>query len=171
MTIKKKKSSRGRAGSSSQQSLFDVLDRMAEATRQADDPAPGSLDCDAEIKAALTNDLGNARDGQGHPLSRAQVAASMTDLVGSEITLTTLNNMTAASHAHRFPVSWLPALVSATGQRRALEVISRRTGLFILPGPDAVRAELDRLNEQKNSIAAEIKKRRMFLNEMKGQDG
>ena len=149
-----------------QGTLFARLQEIERAARMAGDPAPGSLDCEAEIKAALTADLRHARDESGRLLSRAEVAARMTDLVGTEITLTTINNMTATSHPHRFPLSWLPAFATATCQRRAIEVIGRRTGMHVIPGPDAMRAELDRISDQVRELTATLKRKRAVLAEL-----
>src|SRR5512133_1149335 len=116
MTKKKKQSSRY-----DQPGLFDFLkEQQAMQTRQ------GTLNIVNEVKLALSEDLRHAVDEGNKELSRAEVAARMTDLTGEEITLTTLNNWTATSHPHEMPLSYLPAFMQATGgQRRASEVISR----------------------------------------------
>lgn len=146
-----------------QPTLFDVI---REAVKPAA-PPKGSLDIRAEIKLALSDDLRYACDEFHRELSRAQVAARMTDQVGVEITLSMLNNWTAPSHPHEMPLSYFPAFIHATGgQRRAADALSRHSGLFLLPGPEALRAEIRRLEEEMNKIRTEKKKRLLFLKEL-----
>jgi len=94
----------------------------------------------------------------------------MTDLLGEEISLSTINNWTATSHPHEMPLSYLPAFIQATGgQRRAAEVISKHSGLYLLPGPDALRAEIQRFDEEERKAKNEKRKRLFYLKEMEGK--
>ncbi|WP_420266019.1 hypothetical protein [Candidatus Magnetominusculus dajiuhuensis] len=102
-------------------------------------------------------------DERGLELSRAAVAARMTDLTGDEITLSNLNNWTAVSHPHSMPSKYLSAFVLATNQRRAIETISRKCGLFALPGEEALRAAWQRLDEKEKEIRAEKNKHLTLL--------
>lgn len=94
-----------------------------------------------------------------------EVAARISELVGREVTASMLYNWTAESHSeNNFPLKLLPAFVIATGrQRRTFECLSRRSGLFALPGPEALRAEIGQLEEQRRALQKEIIKRRIFL--------
>jgi hypothetical protein len=144
--------------------LFDFIQ---EAHLRQEARSPGSLDIRKQLKAALSDDLRHAKDELGRELSRAQVAARMTDLVHEEITGTTIDNWTAASHAHRLPADYLPAWIQATGgQRAAAETISRYSGLFLLPGPEALRAEIQKLDEQEKQIKQEKLRRQFYLKEL-----
>ncbi|MBF0459586.1 MAG: hypothetical protein HQK99_16980 [Nitrospirae bacterium] len=122
-----------------------------------------SLDVDKELKAAIADDIKHAVDERGRELSRAAVAARMTDLTGDEITLSNLNNWTAVSHPHSMPSKYLPAFIIATNQRRAIETISRKCGLFAMPGKEALRAEVQRLDEKEKEIRAEKTKHLTLL--------
>ncbi len=145
-----------------QPSLFDFI---RESTKN--NTANGSLSIEKEFKAALSDDLHHARDEYNREISRAQVAARMTDYLGEEITLSTLNNWTATSHPHNMPANYLPAFVKATGgQRRAIEVLSRHSGLFMLPGSEALRAEIQQINEELQRLKIERQKRLLFLKEI-----
>ncbi|NLW34880.1 MAG: hypothetical protein GXY80_05275, partial [Syntrophorhabdus aromaticivorans] len=94
----------------------------------------------------------------------------MTDYIGEEITLTMLNNWTATSHPHEMPLSWLPAFIQATGgQRRSSEVLSRHSGLYLLPGPEALRAETQSLRERRKKIDREIRARETLIEQMEGK--
>ena len=160
-----------RAGDPSQPTLFDWVRKAEALTRQTVNPPMGSLDVDAEFRAAVSTDLRNAKDATGRELSRFEVAARMSELTGNEITASMLNNYTAEAHdKHRFPCQFLPAFVIATGgQRRAFEVLSRHAGLFALPGAEALRAEIQRLDEDMKAIKGEKHKRQMYLHEIEGK--
>lgn len=164
MTIKKKESSTGQAN------IFEWLKEAEELTRQAVNPPKGSLDIDTELRAAISDDIKHAKDDTGRELSRYEVAARMSDLTGVEITKSMLDNFTAESHEnHRFPCQFLPSFILATGgQRRAFEVLSRHSGLFALPGPEALRAEIQKLREEEKRISSERRKRELFLSQLTG---
>ncbi|MDA8155602.1 MAG: hypothetical protein M0Z52_03980 [Actinomycetota bacterium] len=147
--------------------LFEWVRRAEQLARQSGNPPRGSLDIEKELNAAISEDIRHAQDETGRELSRAEVAARMTDLAGTEITLTTLNNWTAESHPHSIPAKYLPAFVVATGgQRRAAECLSRHSGLFMLPGPEALRAEIQKLDEDISRKKSEKLKRMLFLKEI-----
>lgn len=164
MTKRKKDSS-----NQNQLGLFEWVKKAEELSRQSEAPAKGSLDIEKEFKAAMADDIRHAMDSTGRELSQAEVAARMSDLIGQEITASTLYNWTAPSHPHSLPAKLLPAFVIATGgQRRAFEVLSRKAGLFALPGKEALRAEIQRLDEEERRIKGEKLKRKMFLKEIEG---
>ena len=162
MTIKKFKSS-------TQTTIFEWLKSAEELSKQTNNQYNGSLDIDTELRAAISQDIKHAIvPCTGRELSRYQVAARMSELVGQEITKSMLDNWTAEAHEkHRFPCQFLPAFVIATGgQRRTVEVISRHSGLFLLPGPEALRAEIQRLDEEIKKKKTEKHKREIFLKEL-----
>jgi len=162
MTKKKKDSS-----IQGQMSLFEIL---KETMQQQTKNAIASLCITSQVKTAMSEDLRHAIDERGIEISRAHVAASMTDLLGEEITLSMLNNWTATSHPHEMPLSYLPAFIRATGgQRRTAELISKYAGLFLLPGPEALRAEIQRIDESMQKMKIEKQKRLMFLKELEGK--
>ncbi len=148
--------------------LFEWVRKAQELASQSSFRPRGSLNIDAELRSAVSEDLRHAKDESGKELSRYQVAARMSDFMGQEITASTLNNMTAESHEnHRFPAAWLPAFVHATGgQRRTMEVLSHHSGLFALPGPEALRAEIQRIDEEIKAKKEEKYKRMIFLKEI-----
>ncbi len=144
--------------------LFEWVKRAQLLSTQTDPTPQGSLDIDSEFRAAVSADI------KACPLSRYQIAARMSELTGQEITDHQLNNWTAESHEkHNMPCKILPAFVIATGGRRASECLSRRSGFFALPGPEALRAEIHRLDEQIKNLQDEKQKRRIFLKEVEGK--
>ena len=155
--------------SSGELPIFEWIKKAEELSRQAAIPAKGSLDIDSEFRAAVSEDIKAAKDATGRELSRYEVAARMSELVGQEITASMLNNWTADAHEkHRFPCQFLPAFILSTGGRRAFEALSRKSGLFALPGAEALRAEIQRIDEEMKKLKGEKVKRELFLREMGG---
>lgn len=125
--------------SPNQLSLLDLIRQQA----QAPSSAMGALDIDSELRAALAEDI------KACPLSRYQIAARMSELLNTEITKAMIDHWTAESHAlHRMPAGYLAAFAVATTGRRAVETVARHAGLFALPGPEALGAEIQRIDEQ-----------------------
>ncbi len=144
-----------------QQTIFDWIKKAEELTSQSEILRAGSLDIDSELREAVSSDIKTC------PLSRYQISARMSELTGQEITASMLYSWTAESkEKHRFPCQFLPAFVIATGGRRSFNVLSRRSGLFALPGPEALRAEIQKLDEQIKKFKSEKMKRHIFLKEI-----
>lgn len=160
MTIKRQKIVSG------QGSLFDIL---RETVDNGNTRHKGSLDITTEFKEALSEDLRYAHDEQGREISRAQVAARMTDYLGQEVSLSTINNWTAQSHPHELPGKWLPAWVHATNGRLAAQVISKHSGLFMLPGPEAIRAEIRKRDEIMETTRKEKQEWVVLLKKLEGR--
>lgn len=93
----------------------------------------------------------------------------MSHLLGCEITKFMLDAWTAESKdGHRFPAEYLPAFCQVTGDREALTALAEAAGLFAMPGPDALRSEIQKLDEEAKRINSEKRKRLQFLKEMEG---
>jgi hypothetical protein len=151
------------SNSSQQPTLFDWVKKAQALSDQSQCHPQGSLDVDSELRGAISGDI------KACPLSRYQIAAKMSELVGQEITESMLYNWTAEAHdRHRFPAQFLPAFVVVTGGRRTFECLSRRSGLFALPGREALRSEIQRLDEQIKGLQDEKQKRKIFLKEIEG---
>jgi hypothetical protein len=148
--------------SSNQLSLFDLVKQSVEKIAA---PAMGSLDIDAEFRAALSEDI------KGCPQSRYQIAARMSELLGREITKSQLDNWTAESHEpHRMPAQYLAAFVLATGgRRRAMETVARHAGIFALPGPEALRAEMQRIDDIIAELRQEKRKAAVLISVVEGR--
>ncbi len=91
---------------------------------------------------------GLARALKESSLSRAQVAARMTDLMygdagESEVTKAQIDSWTAPSRdAWRFPLSHLPAFIQATGAVWLLETVAAACGCVVLTDEQAGLIEL-----------------------------
>lgn len=144
-------------GDSLQMNLFDLL--VAAREEQAA-TAPGRLNIAAKLAIAARTSIRNA------PKSRETIADEMTELTGDSITVSMINNWTAESHPHRMPGEWIPAFCLATGDNGMIEIQAEAAGVFTLPGPDALRVEIQKLDEQSKAIAKEKQKRMLFLKEM-----
>lgn len=144
-----------------QLSLFDVIRNL-----QNDKPASipiGSFNVDRPFREAISEALRQS------PLSRYQVAARMSELTGTDITKTMMDSWTAESkEQHRFPAIFLPAFCEAVGSNEPLKMLGNLIGAFVLPGPEALRAEIKRIEEDIARKQNEKRKRLLFLKEMEG---
>lgn len=145
---------------SSQMSLFDLL-RQEQAERSADRPA--RLNIAAQLSAAIKNAIRNA------PKSRETLADEMSELSGERVTVGMINNWTAASHPHEMPGRLYATFCVATGDIELIRIQAEAAGVFTLPGPDALRAEIQKLDEETRKLQAEKRKRTLFLQELEGK--
>ena len=144
---------------SNQLSLFEII-KSFQDQKPALKPV-GSFDIDRRFREAISLALKRC------PLSRYQVAARMSELCDTDITKTMLDSWTAESkEMHRFPVIFLPAFCEVVGQNDPLKILGDLVGVFILPGPEALRAEIQRIEEEIGKKQGEKRKRLMFLKEM-----
>jgi hypothetical protein len=143
-----------------QASLLDILKNYQEEHMSR--PA-GSFDIDRQLRGVVSEALKHC------PLSRWQVAGRMSELTGVEITKAMLDSWTAESKEnHRFPAIFLPAFCEATGCNEPLKMMGKLVGMFIMPGPEALRAEIHRIEEEISKKQNDKRKRMMFLKEMEG---
>lgn len=143
-----------------QLSIFEILETAQSEPPERFNP-PGSLDIDRQYREVLSEALRRCT------LSRYQVAARMSELVGQDITKTMIDSWTAESkEGHRFPAVFLPAFCAATGSQESLRFLGQLVGAFVLPGPEALRAEIQRIEEEIAKKQAEKRKRMTFLKEM-----
>lgn len=152
-----------------QMSLFEAVVREELAAQSR--PAAGSLNIKHQIIHALTHALRHAGK------SREQIADEMTLYTGEEITVHMINAWVCQSKEnHRFPMEFYPAFRRATDNLDALNVTSQACGAFTLRGPDALRADIRKLEEKKQAKkeeekALEAEKRRLetLLHEVEGR--
>jgi len=143
-----------------QSSFFDIIIN----NQQSFPHRAGSLDVDRELREAVSLDLKRA------PLSRWHISAAMSELSGIEITKSMLDSWTAESkEGHRFPAVLIPAFCIATGSTEVLKVLTRNIGVFVLPGEEALRSEIQRYEEEISKLKTEKQKRVVFLKEVEAQ--
>jgi hypothetical protein len=145
---------------SNQLTLFDILKNYQD--QNSNTKPVGSFNIDRSFREAISAALKQC------PLSRYQVAARMSELTDMDITKTMLDSWTADSkEQHRFPVIFLPAFCEAVGCTEPLKMIGALVGVFVLPGPEALRAEIRKLEEDIEHKHTEKRKRMLFLKEMR----
>ena len=144
---------------SSSRGEFKIIDNLRDAMRAA-------------IKAS--------------PLSRYQIAGEMSNLLSETITKEQIDSWTREDQRlddgrqttddggqgedrwirRHIPAEYLPAFCQTTGNTEPLKVMGGPCGIFIMPGPEALRAEIQKLDEEIRETQAKKKKRMMFLKEM-----
>jgi hypothetical protein len=156
-------SKKTRKPDTNQLSLLDLLQRAQELQAVSSDQ--GSMNVEARMRQALSDALKHTT------LSVHQVAGEMSHLLGETITADMIYTWTAESKTkHQIWAGRLPAFCRVTGDRRPLEILAEATGLFTLPGPEALRAEIQRYAEEERRARAEKRKREMFLQEIEKEE-
>lgn len=109
-------------------------------------------DMSTVIKTTLTQDLRDC------PLSRAQVAESLTKIAGRVISEPMLDAFTAESKTgHRFPAELIAPWVIVTGSERLLLLFCQWTGFRLATAMDQQFAELGRAQVESEKADAKLK--------------
>lgn len=105
---------------------------------------PGSLDIDSEFRWLLSNLM------KASALSRQQISARMSELVGHEISKHQLDSWTAESRdGWRFPVAYLPAFEVAIESHELTAFIADLRGARLYVGKEALMAQLGKVEAAK----------------------
>ena len=145
-----------------QLSIFDFLKDFTKPNT----PSEGQFKIIDQLKGALRDAI------KGCPLSRYQISGEMSTLLDHTVTKEMLDSWTRESDEingrpeRHIPAEYLPAFCHVTGSNEPLIVMGRKVGLFVLPGPEALRAEIQKLDEQLLITKNKKRKRLMFLREM-----
>ncbi|NHM25428.1 hypothetical protein G7K71_08470 [Desulfofundulus sp. TPOSR] len=159
-TGRKKKNVAASRGGFEQLTIFDVI-REDEARQQEERPAPGSFNISSRLRNAISEGLKRSS------LSRYEVAARMSELVGVEITKSQLDSWTAESKEyHRFPAEYLPAFCLVTGHLEPLRMMARMLKCYVLESKEALLAELGRIDQVKRDLARREKVVREMIEKM-----
>lgn len=154
-------SKKARQSDSRQMSLLDILKQVEEL--RDTEPGEGSLNIEESMRIAMKEALRNS------PRKIHQVAGEMSHLLGETITAEMIYSWTAESKSlHQIWGSRLPAFCKATGSMKPIEIMNRAAGIFSLPGPEALRAEIQHCLEQERKARAERRKREVVLQHMEG---
>ena len=106
------------------------------------------------------------------PLSRHEIAFNMTTLLTEIVTKEQIDSWTRESDKvngrpeRHIPAEYIPAFCRATGSMEPLKVMGIPCGIFIMPGPEALRAEIQKIDEEIREAQGKKKKRMIFLKEM-----
>lgn len=123
-----------------QMSLMDLL-TMADAAR-----SPGAFDVETRMKEEASLGLRRCR------LSRYEVAAKMSEMLGREVTKSMLDNRTAESKEdYQWPAVWLAPFAVITGHNEQIKIINK---LARMPMADSGKL-LDMEIERKRQLMAE----------------
>jgi hypothetical protein len=148
---------------SCQLSLLDLLQRAQDIS--AAPSTQGSANVEALLRLALSAAIKDC------PLSAHQISGEMSHLLDETITAEMIYSWTAESKTkHQIWGSRLAAFCRVTGARRPMEIISEAAGMFCLPGPEALRAEIQRYTEDERKARSERRKREVFLNEIESKE-
>lgn len=122
----------------------------------------GKYNIDIRLRELLTSALKRSS------LSRYEVAGKMSELLGVEITKSQLDSWTAESKEfHRFPFAYSAAFCMAAGDRSILRLNAELCGGYYIESEDAIRLELGKIEEQKQSLAEREQAIREYLKEVK----
>jgi hypothetical protein len=142
-----------------QMSLLDVLQRCS--LKEPEKATVGELNIGNRLRLALVDAIA------GSSLSRHQIAGEMSHLLGCEVTKTTIDSWTAESkERNRIPAEYLPAFCRVTGDRESIRLLAEHGDMFAMPGPEALRAEIQKFDEQERKARAEKRKRLRYLEDM-----
>ena len=141
-----------------QPSLFDMIREAGSIS----ETAPASFNISFRLRSEISEGLKRC------PLSRFEVAAKMSDLLGLEVTKSQLDSWTAESkEAHRFPAEYLPAYCAATEYKEPLRLMARMIQCFLLESEEALLAELGRIDQRKRELSKKERTIREFLDSIK----
>jgi len=155
-------------GATVQLSIFDLIKEQLEEQRKSefDVPEAGSMNISLRLREELSRGLKQCS------CSRYEVAAKMSEALGSEITKSQLDSWTAESKEyHRFPAEYLPSFCRATGYAQPLRVMAEMLRCYLLESEDALLAELGKIDQQKRDLGKKEKAVRELLETMRGQTG
>ena len=145
---------------SKQMNLFDLLSQERDERTES---LPGSMCISAQYLAAVKQALKQA------PKSRETIADEMTHLSGRTITVSMINNWAAESHPHDLPAELEHIFCHVCGCDAPIRLKNDKYGLFTLPGPDALRAEIQKLDEEEKRVAAEKRKHKLLLQSLESK--
>jgi len=144
-----------------QLSLFDLVKQQHEE-RSHKEPKTGTLNVTLQLQEVIDKCIGQC------PVSRDIIAGRMSDLTGHQITRSMLDSWTSsAKQKHRFPAEFLPAFCTSIGNDEPISFLARKSGIFTMPDKDVLMAEMARKIEVREMANRDIKKIKMFLQELK----
>lgn len=128
------------------------MPNSAEKIGSEQDLLPGTFDDDAVTRGLLADAIKKSDQ------SREQIAERMSWLLAKSVTASMLNDFTADSKAHRFPLAWSRAFCQSTGDWRLFQHLAEKAGFILLPKDDADVLSLGELVIRQEEALAEIKR-------------
>ena len=148
----------------SQHTIFEVLKHFAEASIMPTNG--GEMRIRDRLRGAMCSAI------KASPLSRHQIAGEMSHLTGETITKEMIDSWTRESDelngrpARHIPAEYLPAFCRVTVCNEPLRIMGEPVNMYVLPGPEALRAEIQKIDEEIRDRQARKKTRMVFLKEM-----
>lgn len=149
---------------------LSILDYLTQISGARNSSPEGRFNVVEQLRGSMRDCI------KGCPLSRHQIAGEMSHILGETVTKETIDSWTRESdelngRARRhIPAEYLPAFCHVTKCHDPLVIMGKMTGMFVLPGPEALRAEIQKLDEDIRDKQAQKKKRLLFLREMGGKN-
>jgi hypothetical protein len=138
---------------------FETLERIRTET------VGGSFNVHLQIKSIVTETL------KACPMSRFEVAAGMSELLGVEVTKFMLDTWTAESKEdHRFPLEYAPAFCRVTGDYRLLRFICETAGCYMVEGEEILLTEKGRLQKMRKDLVAAERRLDEYLEKLGGDN-
>lgn len=127
-----------------QLTLLDLLKDLRPKTSDF-----SSFNIDLQLRDSISRAIKDC------PLSRYQIAAKMSELLGFEITKSMIDSWTAESRegVYRFPACYLPAFCHVVGSLEPLRILTDLLGAYVIEGEEALLTELGRIEEQKRKLS------------------
>lgn len=127
----------------------------------ARNPLPGALDVGLAVRHLISDLL------KASALTRFDIAARMSELLGHEITKHQLDSWTAESReGWRFPLEYLPAFEVAVETHQITTWLADLRGCKVLVGKEALDAEIGKLERLKEDAARKIKQLKHAMGDM-----
>ncbi len=146
-----------------QLNIFDLIKEISRRQNEAplSSQTIGKASIDATVRTLISDALKRC------PLSRYEVAAKMSEILGVEITKSQIDSWSAESKEnHRFPFIYTGAFCMATGDKSLARYMAELCGGYFIEGEDAIRLELGRIEEQKRELARREKVIKEFFEEL-----
>lgn len=125
--------------------IFAFIEQLSQ--KQNNQPINGKASIDAALRSVVSDTLKHSS------LSRYEVAAGMSEILGVEITKSQLDSWSAESKdLHRFPLVYLPAFCAATKDNALLRHICGLCGGYYIEGEEALVFEIGRIEEQEQEL-------------------
>ena len=128
-------------------SIYEYLQSLSEKSYLKTSNNEGQFRVIDQLRASLRDAIKDC------PLSRHQIAGEMSHLLSESITKEMIDSWTRESDeingrpGRHTPAEYLPAFCQVTGCNEPLVILGKMVGMFILPGPEALRAEIQRISE------------------------
>lgn len=147
--------------------IFEFIKQASERK----EPTEGRFRIIDDLRSSLRRAI------KASPFSLHQIAGQMSHLLDESITKEMMYSWTRQSDemngrpGRHIPAEYLPAFCKVTGCNDPLIIMGEKVGLFVLPGCEALRAEIQALDEQIKKVQSKKKKRLVLLEELKRARG